>query len=384
MIIAGIIAEYDPFHTGHKYHIEQTRMRCGADAVICIMSASFVQRGRPACFDKFARARAAAENGADIVLELPAAASLQSAEYFALGAVRRLAACGLITHISFGAEAPISVSSGTEIAHGNCSDPAQTLFARTEDSLLRARLQAGLPYSRAAAVNTGQFPNAMLGAEYMRASDTVGFHPEFIVIPRRGAGHGQLEGREHKSGTGLRQLLADNQSPAECLVSGGRFLDPESMIIPLLCRLRTMSTQELAGISQISEGLEYRVVRAARSCACLDELILACKSKRYTYSRLSRALCCAFLGITKEMSARAAERTDYLRVLALRKEALPLLSLLCKKSAVPVCVKSAEFLRRSPREAAEAFRAECLATDLRAALELASGGQDFTRGLIIV
>ena len=279
MIIAGIIAEYDPFHTGHKYHIEQTRMRCGADAVICIMSASFVQRGRPACFDKFARARAAAENGADIVLELPAAASLQSAEYFALGAVRRLAACGLITHISFGAEAPISVSSGTEIAHGNCSDPAQTLFARTEDSLLRARLQAGLPYSRAAAVNTGQFPNAMLGAEYMRASDAVGFHPEFIVIPRRGAGHGQLEGREHKSGTGLRRLLADNQSPAECLVSGGRFLDPESMIIPLLCRLRTMSTQELAGISQISEGLEHRVARAARSCACLDELGYLPKTK---------------------------------------------------------------------------------------------------------
>ena len=380
MIIAGIIAEYDPFHTGHKYHIEQTRMRCGADAVICIMSASFVQRGRPACFDKFARARAAAENGADIVLELPAAASLQSAEYFALGAVRRLAACGLIPHISFGAEAPLPAPEESKNAQG----AAQALFARTEDSLLRARLQAGLPYSRAAAVNTGQFPNAMLGAEYMRASDAVGFHPEFIVIPRRGAGHGQLEGREHKSGTGLRQLLADNQSPAECLVSGGRFLDPESMIIPLLCRLRTMSAQELAGISQISEGLEHRVVRAARSCSCLDELILACKSKRYTYSRLSRALCCAFLGITKEMSARAAERTDYLRVLALRKEALPLLSLLCKKSAVPVCVKSAEFLRRSPKEAGEAFRAECIATDLRAALELADGGQDLTRGLIIV
>ena len=380
MIIAGIIAEYDPFHTGHKYHIEQTRMRCGADAVICIMSASFVQRGRPACFDKFARARAAAENGADIVLELPAAASLQSAEYFALGAVRRLAACGLITHLSFGTEAPLPAPEESKNAQG----AAQALFARTEDSLLRARLQAGLPYSRAAAVNTGQFPNAMLGAEYMRASDAVGFHPEFIGIPRRGAGHGQIGGQEHKSGTGLRQLLADNQSPAECLVSGGRFLDPESMIIPLLCRLRTMSTHELAGISQISEGLERRVARAARSCSCLDELILACKSKRYTYSRLSRALCCAFLGITKEMSARAAERTDYLRVLALRKEALPLLSLLCKKSAVPVCVKSAEFLRRSPREAAEAFRAECLATDLRAALELARGGQDFTRGLIIV
>ena len=380
MIIAGIIAEYDPFHTGHKYHIEQTRMRCGADAVICIMSASFVQRGRPACFDKFARARAAAENGADIVLELPAVASLQSAEYFALGAVRRLAACGLITHLSFGTEAPLPAPEESKNAQG----AAQALFARTEDSLLRARLQAGLPYSRAAAVNTGQFPNAMLGAEYMRASDAVGFHPEFIGIPRRGAGHGQLEGREHKSGTGLRQLLAENQSPDECLVSGGRFLDPESMIIPLLCRLRTMSTQELAGISQISEGLEYRIAQAARSCSCLDELILACKSKRYTYSRLSRALCCAFLGITKEMSARAAERTDYLRVLALRKEALPLLSLLCKKSAVPVCVKSAEFLRRSPREAAEAFRAECLATDLRAALELARGGQDFTRGVIIV
>lgn len=380
MIIAGIIAEYDPFHTGHKYHIEQTRMRCGADAVICIMSASFVQRGRPACFDKFARARAAAENGADIVLELPAAASLQSAEYFALSAVRRLAACGLITHLSFGTEAPLPAPEESKNAQG----AAQALFARTEDSLLRARLQSGLPYSRAASQSSVQTPNAMLGAEYMRAAEAVGFHPEFIGIPRRGAGHGQIGGQEYKSGTGLRQLLAENQSPDECLVSGGRFLDPESMIIPLLCRLRTMSTQELAGISQISEGLEYRIAQAARSCACLDELILACKSKRYTYSRLSRALCCAFLGITKEMSARAAEQTDYLRVLALRKEALPLLSLLCKKSAVPVCVKSAEFLRRSPREAAEAFRAECIATDLRAALELADGGQDFTRGLIIV
>ncbi len=380
MIIAGIIAEYDPFHTGHAYHIRQTRALCGADAVICIMSASFVQRGRPACFDKFARARAAAENGADIVLELPAAASLQSAEYFAIGAVRRLAACGLITHISFGTEAPVPAPEG----HKNAQDAAQTLFARAEDSVLRTRLQSGLPYSRAASQSRAQTPNAMLGAEYMRAAEAVGFHPEFIGIPRVGAGHGQTGGREYKSGTGLRQLLADNQSPDECLVSEGKFLDPESMIIPLLCRLRTMSTEELAGISQISEGLEYRIAQAARSCSCLDELILACKSKRYTYSRLSRALCCAFLGITKEMSIRAAARADYLRVLALRKEALPLLSMLCKKSAVPVCVKSAEFLRRSPKEAAEAFRAECLATDLRAALEPAKGGQDLTRGIIIV
>lgn len=100
--IAGIIAEYNPFHKGHARHIELTRLLSGADGVICLMSGSFVQRGEPAFMDKFARARAALMSGADMVLELPAVYSLQAAEYFALGGVRILDSLGSVEILSFG------------------------------------------------------------------------------------------------------------------------------------------------------------------------------------------------------------------------------------------------------------------------------------------
>ena len=104
MKIAGIIAEYNPFHKGHARHIELTRLLSGADGVICLMSGSFVQRGEPAFMDKFARARAALMSGADMVLELPAVYSLQAAEYFALGGVRILDSLGSVEILSFGRE----------------------------------------------------------------------------------------------------------------------------------------------------------------------------------------------------------------------------------------------------------------------------------------
>ena len=102
--IAGIIAEYDPFHAGHAYHIEETKRLTGADGVICVMSGAFVQRGEPAFLDKYARAEAAVRGGADLVLELPPAFATASAEGFARGGVRLLEACGCVTDLSFGAE----------------------------------------------------------------------------------------------------------------------------------------------------------------------------------------------------------------------------------------------------------------------------------------
>ena len=135
MKIAGIIAEYNPFHKGHARHIELTRLLSGADGVICLMSGSFVQRGEPAFMDKFARARAALMSGADMVLELPAVYSLQAAEYFALGGVRILDSLGSVEILSFGRE-------GSELpkiredarGRGRCPNAKRIRFrARTRD-----------------------------------------------------------------------------------------------------------------------------------------------------------------------------------------------------------------------------------------------------------
>ena len=364
MIIAGIIAEYNPFHSGHRYHIEQTRLKSGADAVVCVMSASFVQRGQPSCFDKFARAEAALKNGADMVLELPAVYSLQGAEFFARGAVNILKACGIITHISFGTEAPVT--------------PGQT-----DPEALRAALDRGLPYS--AALMRGEKPNALLGLEYMRAAEKSGWNVSFLQIPRAGAGHDSTEDAEHLSAACIRQRLSHGLPAPGLAMPAQDFLEPEQMFVPLLCRLRSMSAARLAAISQVSEGLEYKFYEAARSAHSLDELILSCKSKRYTYSRLARIACCAFLDITQAMTDRANAAVPYIRVLGVKKQRrAELLSLLCSHASVPVCTCAADFLRAAPDEAAAAFRAECNATDLRAALLRQAAGSDFTRGLLLV
>ena len=111
---------------------------------------------------------------------------------------------------------------------------------------------------------------------------------------------------------------------------------------------------------------------------------MACKSKRYTYSRLSRIMCCAFLGITKQMTDKANESFPYLRVLGVKREKLELLGELTSSASLPVCINSADFLKSAEKEAQSTFAQECRATDLRAALNAGAAGLDFTKGLMIV
>lgn len=362
MNIAGIIAEYNPFHSGHAYHIEQTRAQCKADAVVCLMSASFVQRGQPACYDKFARTRMALLNGADLVLELPTFLALQSAEYFAQGAVFLLEHAGIINTLSFGVEQPFSPTDVDPLAR-------------------RKLLDAGQPYAKA--MGSTLAPNALLGQEYMRALTRCQSRIEPVQILRKGAGHDSLEGGEHLSATAIRQRLATGQSCAPYFNGcDAAFLAPDAMFTPLLAHLRRMSLAELSDISQVSEGLEYKIKEAAAKASNLSELILLCKSKRYTFSRLARILCCAFLGITQEMTNTANAGFPYLRVLGVKKEKRELLSMLTAKAKLPVVTNCADFKKTAPSAALPLFEKECLATDLRAALVPSKAGSDFTSGFI--
>ena len=378
MNIAGIIAEYNPLHSGHLYLLQQARKQCDAQYVVCVMSASFVQRGQPAMFDKFVRTAAALAAGADMVLELPCAYSLQAAPFFARGAVKTLAASGLATHLVFGAERPEAL-----------------LTCAAEPERFRSQMDSGVCYARAACADTPALshPNSLLGIEYLRALAEIESGIKAVAVERIGAAHGS-EGEENAffSASAVRRLFVCGKReeafaalPAESAeaLRGAPFCLPESAFVPLLCRLRMHSAQQLRNFAGMSEGIEYRVRSAAEQARSLEELILSIKSKRYTYARISRMLMSVFIGLTAEETALANEAPPYVRVLGVRKESKELLSLLCKRSSVPVVTCVQDFLQTVLEGL---LQRELYATDIRAALCMPpqNACADKTAGLIIV
>ena len=299
-----------------------------------------------------------------MVLELPSLYSLQSAEYFALGAVRLLKACNMVKHLSFGVESQIDKADAPD------------------EALLRARLDKGEPYAKA--LGSDSAPNSLLGTEYIRAIDKLNAGFNTIQVLRSGAGHDSMEQSHHLSASNIRSMMAQNVDVSAFTGASGEYLDAEKMFLPLLCQLRKMEQADIARISQVSEGLEFVIKEASKSAKSLDELILMCKSKRYTYSRLARIMCCAFLGITGDMTAEANEYFPYIRVLGVKKDKTELLSRLTASADLPVCINTADFINTAPIEAAQTLKKECEFTDLRAALAGAPAATDFTNGLIVL
>lgn len=320
MQAVGIICEYNPFHLGHSGQFSAVRERLGADtAVICLMSGNYVQRGRPAIFGKSARAKAALLCGADLVLELPVTSALSSAEAFAAGGVEILTACGA-NYLCFGAE-----SGGAGIM-----EAAELLLRPDFSDYLRHYLDQGLSFpaarSRAFTDMGGrpgalERPNDILGVEYCKAILRQESAMKPMVIRRPGDYHAREADRENPSATALRGRILRGEDwqayvpdgaweafqgePVHTMAAGER---------AVLARLRTMSDSEFEALPYGGEGLWRRFMAACRSCANVEAILEASKSKRYTRSRLDRMLMCAFLGLTER---DLAEKPPYVRVLAL-------------------------------------------------------------------
>lgn len=342
MPVAGIVAEFDPFHLGHQYLIGEVRRRLGQETpVVVALSGSFTQRGGAAICSPIARAEMALRGGADLVLELPLPFATASAETFARGGIDTLLATGVVDTLCFGSETGDVVPlrrmagalEGAEFPQALRDLAAQGLpFAAARQKALERVLGEKLP----------QGANDLLATEYLR------FWPAeraALAVQRRDGGHGGGQ-----SASRVRQLLlAGDWSGA------AQLLPPASLEIlrreqqrgrcpgslfwterAVLYRLRTMTETDFSAIADCTEGLEHRLVRSAAQAASLEEFYALAKSKRYAHARIRRIALRAFLGITA-----LPDRVPYLRVLGADARGLELLRDMKTRSTLPVVTKPA-------------------------------------------
>ena len=351
MFIFGIISEYNPFHRGHERHIALTRQSAD-DLIVCAMSGSFVQRGEPAIFDKWTRAKCALLGGADIVIELPLLHAVQSAQGFASGGVNVLAAAGA-THLSFGCE-----TDDVELLQ-SLADKLGNEDNEYKDAL-KAQLSEGVSFPRARmnaaeAPDIASMPGALLGIEYLKAINQ--YHPHIIphVIRREGAGYHCADINAYlPSATAIRAALAAGESdkafdamPDVCsdyirtqINAGLKPAFADAFDNALLTTLRLKGRAYIAQLPDVNEGLENRIFDAALKCRTRSELVAKVKTKRYTYARISRILLCALLGITKDMMTAAnASPVSHIRVLGTKSPEV--LKKLASVSKVPLITTAA-------------------------------------------
>ena len=362
METAGIVAEYNPFHRGHAWHIAETRRRLGGDApVVCVMSGHWVQRGECALADKWLRAALALDRGADLVVELPTPWAMASAESFARGAVSLLAATGVVNVLSFGSETG-------ELAP--LEEAAAALDAPDYPERLRAALGRGLSFPAARQEAAGaaclSAPNNNLGVEYLRSLRALGSTIRPLTVPRQGAGHDGPAAGGFASASELRRLLragrGEEAAPYLTAPWSGELADMQHIERAVLSRLRTMGEGDWAALPDGggAEGLPSRLAKAAREAVSLEDFYTLAKTRRYPHARLRRLALAAFLGL------RAAERPavpPYVRVLGLGSRGRVLLRRMKDTCPLPVIVKPAQ-ARELDGPALALFQAEARYTDL--------------------
>ena len=362
METAGIVAEYNPFHRGHAWHIAETRRRLGGDApVVCVMSGHWVQRGECALADKWLRAALALDRGADLVVELPTPWAMASAESFARGAVSLLAATGVVDVLSFGSETG-------ELAP--LEEAAAALDAPEYPEKLRAALGRGLSFPAARQEAAGaaclSAPNNNLGVEYLRSLRALGSTIRPLTVPRQGAGHDGPAAGGFASASELRRLLragrGEEAAPYLTAPWSGELADMQHIERAVLARLRTMGEGDWAALPDGggAEGLPSRLAKAAREAVSLEDFYTRAKTRRYPHARLRRLALAAFLGL------RAAERPaapPYVRVLGLGGRGRALLRRMKDTCPLPVIVKPAQ-ARELDGPARTLFESEARYTDL--------------------
>lgn len=377
MKAVGLIVEYNPFHNGHAYHLQQSKILSEREAVVAVMSGHFLQRGEPALLDKWTRTEMALRGGCDLVIELPVAYSTSSAEWFAYGAVGLLEATGVVDSFCFGTESGIiePLVAAARLAAHEPESFRQDLEAQLKlgfsypdaySTVLSKWYEAGkqntiLANSAASTTKQEPFrfdqPNHTLGLHYLIAKERLHANLTPYTISREQAGyHDELKTDQAiASATAIRKLLLQNHQSELIqsyvphstysilcgqLESGILPLQWESFSIPLFHLLATNSIHSLASYREMEEGLEYRIKKSISQLPqyTVQSLLEQLKTKRYTLTKLQRVLLNVLLQHQKRDFTREAMQSglQYIRVLGFTSRGQQLLKEMKKKAQLPI------------------------------------------------
>lgn len=439
MKTVGIIAEYNPFHRGHEYQIQQARASLGADWIVAAVSGDFVQRGEPAVFDKYTRAAMALSCGADLVIELPSAFATGSAEDFAACGVSLLEHTGVVDLLCFGSESGDLAS---------LQATAELLFQEASDfqNILRSQLKQGssFPAAREAALrqtisgqrtadarkdssrtaNEGQgkadaallsSPNNILAVEYLKALKRRQSAITPVTLQRQGQSYHDTSAPSDSafaSASFLRKCFRESMNPDIMLSpSQGNFLTqipepaldaciqenafsapvfPDDLSVLLQYRLlqAIQNQEDLSLYADFSPELADRLLGLALSPAGFTQRIEQLKTKQYTYTRISRALIHLLLNLTREDQQRQkdADYAAFIRILGFRKSAGPLLNAMKKNASLPIITKTANAKKILSPQAITWFEQDLFASHFYQSLAYQKGRKmknEYTRSVIL-
>ena len=322
--ILGIIAEFNPFHNGHKYLIDQAKSIVNPDCTIIVMSGNFTQRGQASIINKFEKTKTVLNSGANLVVEIPTVYSISSAENFAEGGVKVLMQAK-VTHIAFGVEDDnldtIKLIANTLVDE---NDEFKSILKQYMDeglSFAQSRCKALIGYLKDERIEeTINQPNNILAIEYLKAIKRLNANFEIVPIKRNG---------EFKSSTEIRNKIFNNEeyesyvpeeSKATLMENNGNFVNLNCFEKIMIYKLRTMDANLLNELADIAEGLDNLMVKYAKETNNLEDLIKNIKSKRYTQTRIQRILLYVLFEITKDDMKLSKEIMPYVRVLGMDSE----------------------------------------------------------------
>ena len=374
-VIAGIIAEYNPFHRGHAWQLAQTRA-AGATHVVVVMSGCTVQRGEFSIAQTHVRAKMALENGADLVILLPTPWSCARVQDFARAGVHLLNALGCVDRLSFGSES-------ADI------ETLQRAAALTEDERvvlsLRKRVGEGEAFARARQGAVAEFdsqaaavlrtPNDTLGVEYISAIKHIGAKMEPFAIKRMGAAHDEIGGEGFASASELRKILKKHGANQKILcevmgagllleeISSGRVpVDMQRLETAWLLRLRGMQSEDFARLPDISEGMEHLLYRAMREENSVRDILQAATGKRYPAARVRRVL---FHALLNQSAESLRELPCFIRVIGHTAKGRELLQRAKSSATLPIASRVAD-IKKLSTQAQLQFAHECRAADMMA------------------
>ncbi len=367
MNISGIIVEYNPLHNGHLYHINKTKELTNSDALICVMSGNFAQRGIPSSIDKWTKTKMALNNGVDLVLEIPAVYSVSSAEFFSYGSVSLLNSLGIVDNICFGSE------------HGDIDDIYNISNILLKEPvefklLLKTYLSKGIgyPIARANALYDylissnmdisklllGSFLNSsnnILGIEYCKSLIKLNSSIKPYTLKRQGASYNSnLLHSEFSSATAIRKFVKENGSLSKLeghvpnsvlaeilnLYSKNYKFTFEDSIFPYIKHKSFTFKNSLVNLPDVSEGLDNKIIKSLQNNLSYSSALEEIKSKRYTYTRISRILCQYFIGFDNfDIKKLRSAPCPYARVLGFNSNGKSILKSIKSNSSIPLYTK---------------------------------------------